>query len=263
MLERQAKIEMQLRGKKAIITAAASGMGRAGCRLFAKEGAAIAAIDIDADRCVRMESEIRAEGGQCKAFIADLSKAASCKSAIDAAASWLGHVDILWSHAGSPALAGIEDVDAVQFESDVALNLGSAVHTTSQALRYMSRGGSLLYTASVSGLVASPRSPIYAALKFGVVGYMKSVALRLAERGIRANALCPGPIETPMLGEFAIRRDESGNLEQKLQALAQTLPMGRVGTPQEVANAALWLASDAASYVTGVAIPIDGGLSAR
>lgn len=254
---------MQLQGKRAVVTAAASGMGRAGCLLFAKEGATVAAVDISAERVGQLEQEIVAAGGRCKGFVADLSTPEGCRAVADEAAAWLGGIDVLWNHAGSPGTAGIENVDAAQFERDVALNLGSAIHVTSSALRHMGRGGAILYTASVSGLVASPRSPIYAALKFGVVGYMKSVALRLAAEGIRANALCPGPIDTPMLKDFTIRKDESGDFEQKRQAMLQAQPMGRVGTPQEVANAALWLASDAASYVTGVALPVDGGLSAR
>ncbi|MBI3516584.1 MAG: SDR family oxidoreductase, partial [Proteobacteria bacterium] len=128
------------------------------------------------------------------------------------------------------------------------------------------RGGSLLFTASTSGLVGSPNSPVYSMAKFGVVGFMRALAKRLAPDKIRVNAVCPGPVDTPMLRVFVSRPDQQRPAGQDIEALvarrASQVPLGRPGRPDEIANAALFLISDEASYVTGAALPVDGGATA-
>jgi NAD(P)-dependent dehydrogenase (short-subunit alcohol dehydrogenase family) len=124
-------------------------------------------------------------------------------------------------------------------------------------------GGSILFTASIAGLIGSPFSPIYSAAKWGVNGLMASLAGRLASDGIRVNSVCPGPIDTPMLNIFMARPDQNADKEANLEMMKANIPLKRVGTAEEVANAALFLLSDEASYITGVALPVDGGFVSK
>ena len=124
-------------------------------------------------------------------------------------------------------------------------------------------GGSILFTSSIAGIYGSPFSPVYSAAKFAVTGLTKSLSIRLAPDGIRVNCVCPAPIDTPMLDIFMGRPDVESNKHENLARMKQVIPLGRVGTPMEVAQAGLFLASDDASYITGVALPVDGGYTAR
>lgn len=256
---------MRLKGKLAVVTAAASGMGRAGCRLFAEQGATVAAVDIDAERLRAVVAEVEAAGGRAHGIVADLGSPAGCKEAVAQGAERLGGLDILWSHAGTPGPAAVEDVDLAEYEAAIGLNLTSALVCAGEAAPHMRRrgGGAIVFTASVSGLVGSMFSPIYSAAKFGVVGLTKSLAQRFAPDGIRVNVVCPGLTDTPMLPLFLGRGDDSRSLEENRRKVMAAVPLGRVGRPEEMAQAALWLASDDASYVTGVALPVDGGFTCR
>ena len=127
------------------------------------------------------------------------------------------------------------------------------------------KGGSILFTSSTSGLVASAGSPVYSALKFGINGFSRALAKRLAPDNIRSNVICPGPIDTPMLRTFIARPDQAvggEDVEKLIERRSQLVPMKRLGTPSEVANGALFLISDEASFITGVALPVDGGSTA-
>ena len=249
---------MRLEGKKAIITAAASGMGRAGVKLFASEGAQVIAIDINPS------VEEVAKEFNAQAIIADLSKVDVVKDSIRNAIELLGgSVDILWSHLGVPGSDQIEDLSEEQFNFAMQMNILSAIASSGVAIPKMQNGGSIIFTASVSGLVGSPLSPLYSAAKSGVVGLAKSLALRYAPQNIRVNAICPGPVDTPMLIQFASR---TGNLEEAAankQKLLLAIPLGRLGQPEDIASAALWLGSDDSGFVTGIALPVDGGYTAR
>lgn len=256
---------MRLSGKLAVVTAAASGMGRAGCKLFAKEGATIAAVDINEQRLADLCEEIRADGGNAFPVVADLSKRSECKRAMKEAAEKLGGIHLLWSHAGIPGPSGIEDLDQAEYDKTMQLNVDSYVIASSVAIPLMrnSGGGAMLFTASTSGLVGSMFSPIYAATKFAVVGLAKSLALRLAPDNIRVNAICPGLTDTPMMRGFTTRNDSEEEHQANSRIMFEAIPMRRAGTPEEIANAALWLLSDESSYVTGVTLPVDGGFTAR
>jgi NAD(P)-dependent dehydrogenase (short-subunit alcohol dehydrogenase family) len=256
---------LRLEGKKAVITAAASGMGKAGCELFARHGARVAAVDRDEASLAEVIAAINAAGGQARGFVADLTDAQATIDVITAAQQWLGGVDVLWNHAGMPGPPDIDDLELSRYRQCADLNLTSAILVTGEIIRSMrrQRSGSIMFTASTSGLVGSLLSPLYSALKFGIVGLAKGLAVRYAAEGIRVNAICPGPVATPMLYNDFVKVDPRFSKEENEKRVLAGVPMGRVGQPIEIAHAALWLASDEASFVTGVALPIDGGFTAR
>ena len=254
---------MRLKGKLAVITAAASGMGAAGCEIFAQEGATVAAVDINKDKLDEVVKMVEKAGGKAKGFVADLSTVDGSKKFIHDAAAWMGGIDILWAHAGCPGPAGIENMDVDAYQKTIDLNVRTSVLSASEVVPYMRKqgGGAIVFTASMAGLVGSMLMPVYSAAKFAVVGLTKSLAQTLAPDNIRVNVLCPGLVETPMLPEFMSR---GGNVEDAKKRYLIGVPLGRVGVATEMAKAALFLASDEdASYVTGVALPVDGGYTAR
>jgi NAD(P)-dependent dehydrogenase (short-subunit alcohol dehydrogenase family) len=257
---------MRLSGKVGLVTAAASGMGRAGVLRFAREGAAVAVVDRDEEGAKVVAAQINATGGKAIAIAADLRDVEIARSIVQRTVTAFGGLDFVWNHVGHPGPATLEDLDMEDFSLAVDLNLRSALATTGAAVPHMRKrgGGALLFTSSVSGLVASPISPVYAACKFGVVGLARSLAKRLAKDRIRCNVLCPGIIETPMLNQFFGRQGMASAKDPMAaaQAVASSVPLGRLGRPDEVANAALFLLSDEASYISGVALPIDGALQA-
>jgi NAD(P)-dependent dehydrogenase (short-subunit alcohol dehydrogenase family) len=259
---------MRLDGKIGIVTAAASGMGRAGAVRFAAEGAAVGVVDVDADGVAAVVAEIEAAGGRALPLVADLTKDADSARIVKETAGAFGGLDFVWNHVGHPGPASVEGIEMAEFELAVDLNLRTVLVTTEAAIPEMRArgGGALLYTASTSGLQGSAFSPVYSAAKFGVVGFTKALAKRLASDGIRVNVVCPGPVDTPMLRVFVARPDQQSTQGMDKEELVRTrggqTPMGRPGRPEEIANAALFLVSDEASFVTGAALPVDGGATA-
>ena len=259
---------MRLNGKIGVVTAAGSGMGRAGALRFAREGASVGVVDVNAEAVERVVTEIVKAGGNATGIVADLRQDDDARRIIDETADAFGGLDFVWNHVGHPGPAAVEGVDWAAYELAMDLNVRSVIVTTEAAIpRLRARGGgALLFTASVSGLIGSRMSPIYSAAKFGVNGFMKALALRLAPDNIRVNSVCPGPIDTPMLRVFVKRPDQKGagnvDVEDLIYQRQSRVPMGRPGKPEEIANAALFLLSDEASFVTGVALPVDGGATA-
>src|SRR5437899_8794094 len=260
---------MRLAGKIGIVTAAASGMGRAGALRFAREGAQVAVVDVDAAGVQRVVSEITAAGGSAFGIPADLTKDEDSRRIVwDAVARFKG-LGFVWNHVGHPGPAAVEGIDMSAFDLAVDLNLRTVLITTEAAIPEMrARGaGSLLFTASTSGLVGSGFSPVYSMCKFGVVGFVKSLALRLAPEKIRVNAVCRGPIDTPMLRVFVARPGQKYKAGVGLVGVVRkrahgSVPLGRTGWPEEIASAALFLLSDEASFITRAALPVDGGVTA-
>ncbi len=259
---------MRLDGKIGIVTAAGSGMGRAGALRFAREGAAVAVVDIDGASVEAVVREITDAGGRAKGIVADLTKDADSQRIVRETANAFNGLDFVWNHVGHPGPASIEGIDMRDYELAMDLNIRTVLVTTEAAIPEMRArgGGALLYTASSSGLKGSMFSPVYSAAKFGVIGFTKALAGRLARDNIRANVICPGPVDTPMLRVFVSRPDQQDTSgmdkeELVLKRGGQT-PMGRPGRPEEIANAALFLLSDEASFITGAALPVDGGVTA-
>jgi NAD(P)-dependent dehydrogenase (short-subunit alcohol dehydrogenase family) len=240
-------------------------MGRAGALRFAGEGAAVGVVDIDGAAAEQVVAEIKAQGGKAIAIVADLTKDADSRRIVADTARAFGGVDFVWNHVGHPGPASFEDLDMREWDLAVNLNLRTVLVTTEAAIPEMRArgGGSLLYTASTSGISGSQFSPVYSAVKHGVVGLVRGLAKRYAKEKIRANAVCPGPIDTPMLRVFVARPDQQSTMgmdrEELVKKRAYQTPMGRPGKPEEVANAALFLLSDEASFVTGAYLAVDGG----
>lgn len=254
---------MRLNGKLAIVTAAASGMGRAGVERFVREGAKVAAIDISVEALDGVVAEFGAD--KVAGIRADLLNPDDATGSIDRAVEWLGGADILWAHAGMPGPASVEQLDLDAYRKAIDLNITSAALGAGRVAQHMRKrgGGSIIFTSSVSGLVGSMMSPIYSAAKWGVVGLTKSLALALAADRIRVNVVCPGLADTPMKVGFTGRSGDPAEAAANEAKLIANVPMGRLVQAGEIADAALWLASDEASFVTGVALPVDGGFTAR
>jgi NAD(P)-dependent dehydrogenase (short-subunit alcohol dehydrogenase family) len=259
---------MRMEGKVGLVTAAGSGMGRAGAIRFAKEGACVGVVDIDSDAVAAVVAEIKAAGGKALGITADLTKDEDSRRIVHEAANEFNGLDFVWNHVGHPGPAAVEDLDMKDFDQAVDLNLRTVFITMETAIPELRTrgGGSMLFTASSSGLTGSMFSPVYSMAKFGVVGMVKAMAKRYAKEGIRFNAICPGPIDTPMLRIFVARPDQQSTHGMDKEELVRTrggmAPMGRPGEPEEIANAALFLLSDEASFITGAALPVDGGLTA-
>ncbi len=256
---------MRLKGKLAVITAGASGMGKAGALLFAREGAKVAVIDINEDAAKAVAAEINAAAGTAFAIRADLSNAQECRGSVAEAADKLGGIDIFWAHAGIPGTDVVEDVDLAEFEFAMSVNVRSCYLTVGEAVKHVRKrgGGSVILTASIAGLVGSLLSPLYSAGKFGVVGLGKSLSLRYGPEQIRVNVICPGPVDTPMLPGFMSRAGDAAAVAETQQKFVSMIPLARVAQPEDIANTALFLASDESAYITGVAIPVDGGFTAK
>jgi NAD(P)-dependent dehydrogenase (short-subunit alcohol dehydrogenase family) len=242
---------MRLKNKLAVITAGASGMGRAAALRFAHEGAKVAIIDINEAAALAVADEIAGAGGT--AF------------AIAAAAERLGGIDVFWAHAGIPGTDVVEDIDLADYEFAMSLNVRSCYLTVGEAVKHIRKrgGGSVILTASISGLVGSMLSPLYSAGKFAVVGLGKSLSLRYGPEQIRVNVICPGLTDTPMLPGFMGRGATADQAAETQKRFVGMIPLGRVATPEDIAYTALFLASDESAYITGIAIPVDGGFTAK
>jgi meso-butanediol dehydrogenase/(S,S)-butanediol dehydrogenase/diacetyl reductase len=253
-----------LEGKAAVITGAGSGIGRASALRFAQEGARLVLTDVqdtEADAVVRAIA--RAGGTAC--FVhADVSRRADNERMIDVCVERYGRLDILFCNAGVTLPKLLSHSSDEEIDRLLAVNVKGPLYAARHAIPIMlgqPDGGVLLFTASKTGLVAQTDSPVYCASKGAVVMLAKALALDYATRGggIRVNALCPGIIDTPMLRHFADAMPDPG---AAWAGYAAAQPLGRLGTPEECAAAALWLVSPEASFVTGVALPVDGGFTA-
>jgi NAD(P)-dependent dehydrogenase (short-subunit alcohol dehydrogenase family) len=239
-------------------------MGRAGARRFASEGAHVVVTDVDANAAKETVALIEADGGSAEAHelnVANLEQIASVVDEVDRSHQVL---HVVYNHAGIPGAAGL-DMSEKDFDLATDINLKGAFFVAARTVPLLERAGgkgSMIFTASVSGLVGSPLSPLYSLTKGGIVLLMKSLALQLAPKGIRVNAICPGPINTPMFPAF-FGRDPEADISDLIKGFMSAIPLGRQGEPDEIANAALFLACDESSFVTGVPLPVDGGYLAR
>jgi NAD(P)-dependent dehydrogenase (short-subunit alcohol dehydrogenase family) len=254
----------RLEGRITAITAGGSGMGRASALRFAEEGAHVVVSDVDEEAARQVTEEITSAGGSAVAIRCDVGDNDDIKAMIERIGVEHGVLHVLFNHAGIPGPSGL-DVDPETWARTVEINQRSAFFATSFALPLLRKAdgkGSIIFTSSVSGVVGSPFSPLYSMTKGGIVLLMKSLAVRLGPDGIRSNAILPAMIETPMLSEF-FGRENNADIEDLKKAYNANIPLGRVASPSEIASVAAFLASDDASWVTGVALPVDGGFLAK
>jgi NAD(P)-dependent dehydrogenase (short-subunit alcohol dehydrogenase family) len=266
--ERENLLSGVLADRVAVVTAAGSGMGRASAKLFAAEGATVVVVDLAADAARAVVAEIERDGGRAIAEACDVASVDQLRGVFDRVEREFGVLHVLFNHAGIPGPAGLQDVNEEEWHHAIDVNMKSAWFGTSFGLPLLKKAdgkGSIIFTASTSGLVGSTMSPLYSMAKGGIVNFARGVALYAAADGIRANVICPGPIDTPMLPQFFGRTPEQrASAAAKIpDFMATAVPMGRAGDPTEIAQAALFLASDASSFITGVPLPVDGGYVAR
>ena len=253
---------MRLAGKAVVLTGASTGIGRACAVRFAREGARLVLADVRDEEGEALCREIEHAGGTALYVRTDVASRADNERAIDRCVERYGSIDVLMCNAGITLPRLLPDSSDDEIERVLGVNLRGVIYAARHAIPRMlaqPRGGTMLFTASKTGLVAQTDSPVYCASKGAVVMLAKALALDYATRGIRVNALCPGIIDTPMLHEFAATRPDPAAAWRSYEA-AQ--PIGRLGTPDECADAALWLVSDESSFITGVALPVDGGFTA-
>lgn len=246
---------MMLEGKVAIVTGAGSGMGRATAELFAQEGARVLAVDISGNQHDLAESS----DGRIVAFDGDVASEPVVKAMVETAVEAWGGIDVLCNVVGIGLYDEIHRMPLDVFEKVLSVNLSSVFLGMKHVVEPMMArgGGSIINWSSVGGLNASNRLTVaYSASKFGVIGATKVAAIDYGAKNIRVNAICPGFVNTEILGREALELYPNGGLESKAS-------LGRSGTPAEVAQVAAFLASERASYVSGAIIPVDGGWSAR
>lgn len=257
---------MRMENQFGIVTAAGSGMGRAGAVRLAREGAGVAVVDRSAADAHAVAEEIQAAGGAALALVGDLRDDGFAREIVERTAAHFGALDFLWNHVGHPGPALFEGVEMADYELAMDLNVRTVLVSTAEALPHMRRrgGGSVLFTSSVAGIMGSQFSPVYSAAKFAVVGLARALAKRHAKENIRFNAICPGTVDTPMLRTFLARPDSGVKTdpEELVKQRGTANPIGRPAQPHEIANAALFLLSKEASFVTGAVLPVDGGASA-
>ena len=249
---------MRLEGKVALISGGARGQGAAEAKLFAQEGAAVVIGDILQDEGKKVESEINEAGGSAVFVNLDVASSDDWQAAIDKAVSAFGKLDILVNNAAIYSRVPIEHASEEEWDSIIDINLKGVFLGTKLAIPAMraAGGGSIVNISSTAGLVGSPRGGAYSASKGGVRLFTKNTAIQHAADRIRANSVHPGPIDTEMIA------DNIGTPEGLAESVAR-VPLGRIGTIDDVALGVLFLASDESSYMTGAELVIDGGVTAQ
>jgi NAD(P)-dependent dehydrogenase (short-subunit alcohol dehydrogenase family) len=247
-----------LAGKRALITGGASGIGRATALLFAQEGAAVAVVDVNEAHGQAVVQEIAKDGGNAAFIGCDATRAGECRRAVQLTVEQLGGLDILFNNAGIIRRANVVDTTEAEWDRMMAVNVKSVFLMSKYAVPVMANagGGVIINTGSGWGLKGGGNAVSYCASKGAVVNMTRAMAIDHGGQNIRVNCVCPGDTDTPMLRSEA---QQLGQAEVEFLAGAADRPLRRYGKPSEIAQAVLYLASDAASYVTGAALVVDGG----
>jgi len=246
-------------GKVTLVTGGSTGIGRATAIAFARRGARVVIASRRKANGERVVEEIKSDGGEAIWVKTDVTREDQVETMVATAVDSFGQLDYAFNNAGSGGAGGwVAETSSSGWEETIVTYLNSAFLCTKYELLQMLKqgSGSIVINSSVDGLRAFPLAPPYSAAKHGVIGLMKSAAIQYAPKGIRINAVCPGWVRTPPV-EAMIKRDEGAEAK-----MISEEPIGRIGEPEEIAEAVVWLCSDAASFVVGVALPVDGGYMA-
>jgi NAD(P)-dependent dehydrogenase (short-subunit alcohol dehydrogenase family) len=249
---------MQVSGKTALITGGAGGIGRATALLLAREGAAVSIVDLNEEAGQELVREISRAGGRAIFARADVACAGDCRRVVERTVKEFGGIDVLFNNAGIIRRASAVEISEEDWDRVMAVNVKSIFFMCREIIPIMvaAKGGSIINTASGWGLAGGARAAAYCASKGAVVLMTKAMAIDHGRQNIRVNCICPGDTDTAMLRNEARQLDEA---EDRFLSESANRPLGRMGKPEEIARAALYLASDAASFVTGTALVVDGG----
>ncbi|MDH3974063.1 MAG: SDR family oxidoreductase [Deltaproteobacteria bacterium] len=248
---------MRLKGKKTLITGGGSGIGRAAAIIFNRHGSEVSIVGRREENLLITASMTDKSLAPCHAISGDIANRESAELIVKEAADKMGGMDILFNNAGLYSHGSVEDTDEEQWNSLIDINMKGTYLISKHAIEVMKiRGGTIINNASTLGLKPVPNTAAYSAAKAGVVSLTKSMALELAGDRIRVNCICPGVVETPIHEEM-----HGEGTADFLNEMASFHPLGRVGAPEDIAYAALFLASDEASWITGAVLPVDGGIS--
>jgi NAD(P)-dependent dehydrogenase (short-subunit alcohol dehydrogenase family) len=252
----------RLENKACIVTGAGSGIGKATAERLAEEGGKVVCVDLNKDAAEATVKEIRANGGVAEAVAADVSDDKQVRTFVDKCAQLYGSVDVLVNNAGVNIPGVFHEVSNDVIDKTLNVNLKGPMYGCRAVIPYMLKqgGGSVVNVSSVNGIVSEPFLAVYSASKGGVVMLTKGVALDYAKQNIRCNAICPGWVDTPINYAHA---EMLGGLQKVYDSIGNFQPIGRPGTPREIAQLALFLASDESSFITGAIISADGGMTAQ
>jgi NAD(P)-dependent dehydrogenase (short-subunit alcohol dehydrogenase family) len=261
-MEREVKVNPihNFKGQVALVTGASSGMGLATAKAFAEAGASVAPADSNEEALRSATDELTSAGHKAIGVACDVADEAQVADMVERAVAAFGRLDAAFNNAGvqSPALE-IADVGNAEFERVMAVNLRGVWNCMKHELRRMREQGSgaIVNCSSIGGLIGLPGRAAYHASKHGVIGLTRSAALEYAARGIRINAVCPGTIDTPMVADMLAKEPDA------MREILRDQPIGRLGRPEEIAAAVLWLCGPGASFVVGHALAVDGGFTAH